>query len=232
MSAKWRKSGLLFLIMVIFICVALFLPDSLAVKYLAVIQAILVLALVFVTIGYAISTKDLVDESKRNREAESARDEKRREDDINKEKAKKNQFLDVLLAELKENEEILGKNKEKFEEEKFSNWYEPESIFIYPREDGFNAFRNQGGLQYLEGCKCGDNPLYNGISEYYYEQYLLCQEIKTKIALNKEKYKDHDFSGEPNNPVKKYCNGICKRVEDILEYNEALQTSISDCKKL
>jgi len=132
---------LMFYVVAVAILYAIFLPDSWAVKYLAIFQSILALALVTVTFEYAKSTQDLVDESIRNREAESAREEERRR--LEEEKEKRNQFLNILLAEFIENQEIIKKLKKAQEDSRAKGWTYFELMSLNFKDGGFSAFKNR-----------------------------------------------------------------------------------------
>ena len=168
----------------------------------AAIDAFLVVALVIVTWRYVHLTHDLV-------KIEKKRDEVKRE-----------QFLNVLLAEFRMNESFMTDLINELQENKLSDWFAFKSVFLGFTEKGFDAFRNQGGFQYLENLKCGDGSLYDEIAEYYVSQYKIHKKIEKMIDLS---------PGEDR--LKSFIDEICEQIKKLKKTNVNLQGEISNRKK-
>ncbi len=146
-----------------------------------------------------------------------------------REKAKREQFYDILLAEFIENEVFMGDLLEKINEKNtgksINTWFDFKGIFIDLREDGFNAFRNQGGVKYIEDCQYNSSSsLYYGITEYYASQYQLNKKINLKIDESIKKYESLP-TGLP-----KFKKDIAGEINALLVQNKKLQAAISTCK--
>lgn len=196
------------------------------------INAIAIVALVIVTVIYVYYTHKLV-------KNEEKREKKR-------EISKKKKLLNVLLAEFKSNKallEYLKKEVKKLEpyerkvetavkeevkkpevkdleeERKISA---KEFVFLNFMDDSWNAFRNQGGFEYIE------SSLYDEIAEYYNLLYKIGEEVKIK------RYLYFDKGSIPLETLHDFYTSLIKdsgEIPEVEKRNHDLQNKISTLLK-
>lgn len=172
------------------------------------IEAIAIVILTIVTAIYVVLTHRLV------------------KIEQDREKGKREKFLDVLLAEFLENGSLMDHYEEELKRQKQSSWIDLSIMLFGFRDDGFNAFRNQGGFQYLEDC-----PLYEDIARYYVNQYKLHTKINNLIAVGKDKERDNNVYKSFTKRPEDFMDEIKKAIKKLKEENIKLQKKILQCKK-
>lgn len=128
------------------------------------INAIAVVISLFLTAVASISTWRLV-----SMEAE-------------KKKHEKQKFLNILLAEFETNSALLEDLRNSVDDIiKYPSKLITEFAFLGFKDDGFNAFRNQGGFQYI------DLELYNKIINHYNLLYRIIKKLDADYLNDKQK---------------------------------------------